>query len=133
MKPHALCCILAGCIAGQFKNLATGTCQPCPKGTYQPNEGSTSCISCPEGSTTVGNDVRNHTSCRSEYPAFLILKVATILGQFLHFGSSYISYPNFCCRIDNMMLANVFATILPLVADTSLPKLLLPFLQKLMK
>ncbi|XP_065058048.1 sushi, von Willebrand factor type A, EGF and pentraxin domain-containing protein 1-like [Rhopilema esculentum] len=54
----------AGCIAGQFKNLATGTCQPCPKGTYQPNEGATSCISCPEGSTTVGNDVRNETSCR---------------------------------------------------------------------
>ena len=57
----------AGCKAGEFKNLATGKCKPCPKGTYQPNEGATSCISCPEGSTTIEGDVKNFTSCRSKY------------------------------------------------------------------
>ena len=58
---------LAGCMAGHFKNLATGLCEQCPKGNYQPKEGSISCIPCPEGSTTVGDDVKNYTSCRSEY------------------------------------------------------------------
>jgi len=54
----------AGCMAGQFKNLTSGLCQACPKGTYQPNEGATSCITCPEGSTTIAGDVKNYTSCR---------------------------------------------------------------------
>eukprot|EP00794_Sanderia_malayensis_P006969 gene6969-7754_t len=52
------------CPAGEFKNLASGACQKCSPGTFQPNEGSTSCIACPKGSTTIGDDVKSPASCR---------------------------------------------------------------------
>jgi hypothetical protein len=39
------------CSVGEFKRASTATCEPCPRGTYQDLEGSTSCKPCPAGST----------------------------------------------------------------------------------
>ncbi|XP_069124277.1 LOW QUALITY PROTEIN: uncharacterized protein [Argopecten irradians] len=39
-------CSIVVCPAGQKRNEVTNTCQPCALGEYQPNPGSTGCLSC---------------------------------------------------------------------------------------
>ena len=54
------------CSSGTFQNVTTGKCEDCPAGTFQPEEGQTSCLKCPGGSIIVGGDNKNFTSCKSE-------------------------------------------------------------------
>lgn len=57
---------LASCPAGQFNNIATGTCQDCGFGFYQPKEGSFSCFACGIGKTTLTATAATADDCRGE-------------------------------------------------------------------
>eukprot|EP00111_Clytia_hemisphaerica_P015651 TCONS_00046199-protein len=52
------------CGAGFFKNVKTLQCEACPKGTYQPEAGQSTCLHCPQGSLVTDGDVKSFTSCK---------------------------------------------------------------------
>ncbi|KAK3591334.1 hypothetical protein CHS0354_028441 [Potamilus streckersoni] len=63
---------VASCNSGFFRN-ASGICQSCPVGTYQPSTEQTSCISCPTGTTTNQVASISQTQCVGLCPAGFFL------------------------------------------------------------
>ncbi|XP_069692830.1 sushi, von Willebrand factor type A, EGF and pentraxin domain-containing protein 1-like isoform X3 [Periplaneta americana] len=56
------------CPVGTFYNVVTASCESCPIGHYQPAEGSTTCLSCPPGSSTRRIHAKNARECKSLCP-----------------------------------------------------------------
>eukprot|EP00058_Branchiostoma_floridae_P028490 XP_002613981.1 hypothetical protein BRAFLDRAFT_118457 [Branchiostoma floridae] len=56
------------CPVGTYYTDASGeaTCDVCPVGSYQDEEGQTECIQCEPGFFTAGNNSKNATDCRSQ-------------------------------------------------------------------
>ena len=52
------------CPLGTYWNMTSRLCKSCPFGTYQSQEGSTSCLSCPPGTSTRKIHVKNLRDCR---------------------------------------------------------------------
>jgi hypothetical protein len=59
---------LARCEAGHFLNLATGLCESCGYGFFQPQNGMFSCIPCGIGKTTLEKTSMSEDECRDECP-----------------------------------------------------------------
>ena len=55
---------LSGCDRGKFWDAAATACTPCPRGTYNPHNYATSCISCGEGITTSYGGASYRFYCR---------------------------------------------------------------------
>ena len=51
--------VAVACSLGTWYNLATGTCEFCPAGTYQDSEGQLSCQPCPHRLYGVGTEGAN--------------------------------------------------------------------------
>lgn len=76
------------CPPGYYE-VGNGTCEPCPVGTYQPDEGSTECVKCPYrvSSTEPGAVRESHCSDICEYkrltsymgvfPKFILLQLVS--------------------------------------------------------
>uniref|UniRef100_A0A8C3VRH1 Signal peptide, CUB and EGF-like domain-containing protein 2 n=1 Tax=Catagonus wagneri TaxID=51154 RepID=A0A8C3VRH1_9CETA len=72
------------CSPGHFYNTTTHRCIRCPAGTYQPEFGKNSCISCPGNTTTDFDGSTNLTRCKNR-------RCGGELGDF----TGYIESPNY--------------------------------------
>ena len=52
------------CEPGKFSNTTLVPCDTCPKGTYQPGRGASSCVDCPQGKTTLTPGATDSSDCR---------------------------------------------------------------------
>ncbi|XP_067671780.1 uncharacterized protein [Haliotis asinina] len=60
---------VTNCTTGQYYNITTGTCEPCPIGTYQNITGALSCRLCPLGQVTFGTGSTSHLECVDGCPS----------------------------------------------------------------
>ena len=51
------------CQPGQYSNNSISPCNLCPRGTYQPDSAATSCVSCPDGTSTATDGTTNSSQC----------------------------------------------------------------------
>ena len=59
-----LCCLSsASCSAGRFYNSSLGSCQSCPRDTYQPSGGQSACLACPTNKITLDVGTSSLDSC----------------------------------------------------------------------
>ncbi|KAJ8299703.1 hypothetical protein KUTeg_023763 [Tegillarca granosa] len=58
------CIANVSCSAGYFYNIQSHTCNPCPKGTYQPEPGLNYCEACPGTTSTDFTATTNQTECK---------------------------------------------------------------------
>ncbi|XP_032977801.1 signal peptide, CUB and EGF-like domain-containing protein 2 isoform X6 [Rhinolophus ferrumequinum] len=72
------------CSPGHFYNTTTHRCIRCPAGTYQPEFGKNSCVSCPGNTTTDFDGSTNITQCKNR-------RCGGELGDF----TGYIESPNY--------------------------------------
>jgi len=56
-------CNLPICIPGQFLNATDNQCQSCAMGSYQPDKQQTSCIECPENTSTLSDAATSREDC----------------------------------------------------------------------
>ncbi|XP_042878589.1 sushi, von Willebrand factor type A, EGF and pentraxin domain-containing protein 1-like isoform X2 [Penaeus japonicus] len=54
------------CPVGTFFNVVLKECQPCPKGSFQPEEGQVSCIVCPSNTSTKVNSAKSGQDCKAQ-------------------------------------------------------------------
>lgn len=52
------------CPVGTFFNVVSESCSGCAIGTYQPQEGSVSCLVCPVNTTTDHNNSKTEDECK---------------------------------------------------------------------
>ena len=55
--------IPASCLSGSFRDIFSNSCQICPRGFYQPQAQQTSCLPCPEQTTTTVEGATTDSSC----------------------------------------------------------------------
>ncbi|ELU05187.1 hypothetical protein CAPTEDRAFT_104963, partial [Capitella teleta] len=63
-------CILA-CLPGFFFNSTSESCQPCSLGYYQPENGTTVCLGCPTGKTTLLLNSTAESDCVGRFPVLV--------------------------------------------------------------
>lgn len=66
--------ILAMCAPGSFSKDGLVPCQLCPRGQYQSNANSASCINCPGITTTNKEGSKRADECRSKFFSFNVFK-----------------------------------------------------------
>ncbi|XP_071105159.1 uncharacterized protein [Haliotis cracherodii] len=54
---------ITNCTIGEFYNITSGNCEPCPIGTYQNITGALSCRLCPLGQVTLNTGTTSHSEC----------------------------------------------------------------------
>ena len=54
------------CTAGYASMSGFVPCYPCPIGTYQPDDGKSACIKCPQGADTMTSASTNSSYCESK-------------------------------------------------------------------
>ena len=59
-------CTLLGCDAGEQPNAAGDACEPCPLGTFQPNEYSLACLECADGTSTKEPGQTSGSACEGK-------------------------------------------------------------------
>jgi len=70
-------CNVANCSAGTYLNENDNTCEPCPRGEYQPMKWQTQCRQCPIGTTTLQEGGASQSACVRSCPAGQELNVGT--------------------------------------------------------
>ena len=59
------------CPAGTFFNVVTSVCVPCLAGSYQPEEGRTSCLVCPDKKSTLAKGgAKSEGDCKGEFSRY---------------------------------------------------------------
>lgn len=66
-----LFCILVACLPGFFFNSTSESCQPCSLGYYQPENGTTVCLGCPTGKTTLLLNSTAESDCVGRFPVLV--------------------------------------------------------------
>lgn len=61
------------CKKGEYSVSGLASCTACPKGEYQPNIRGTSCLKCPDGTSTVDIGTQTVEDCKSEYESLVNL------------------------------------------------------------
>ncbi|GFO38966.1 signal peptide, cub and egf-like domain-containing protein 1, partial [Plakobranchus ocellatus] len=56
-------CSISSCSSGRFYNSSGAECQDCPRNTYQPNGGQSSCLSCPTNKVTLQASTTSVDNC----------------------------------------------------------------------
>ena len=65
--------ITVACSVGTFYSKQTRTCESCPEGEYQDQEGQTSCLTCPSGVHVSGTrGAKNVSECGGELVSMFI-------------------------------------------------------------
>lgn len=52
------------CPVGTFFNVILRECQPCPQGSFQPQEGQVSCLVCPANTSTKTGNAKSDEDCK---------------------------------------------------------------------
>ena len=62
---------LVKCPIGTFFNVMSESCDDCVVGTYQPQEGSQTCLWCPAKTSTAKNNSKFVEECKGDKPSFI--------------------------------------------------------------
>lgn len=54
------------CPVGTFFNVILRECQPCPQGSFQPEEGQVSCLVCPANTSTKAGSAKSDADCKGQ-------------------------------------------------------------------
>ncbi|XP_050712143.1 sushi, von Willebrand factor type A, EGF and pentraxin domain-containing protein 1-like isoform X3 [Eriocheir sinensis] len=54
------------CPVGTFFNVILRECQPCPQGSFQPEEGQVSCLVCPANTSTKAGSAKSDADCKAQ-------------------------------------------------------------------
>ena len=54
------------CPVGTFFNVVSGECEPCPEGSYQPEESGLTCLVCPGRTSSAGRGAKSREDCKGE-------------------------------------------------------------------
>ncbi|XP_063877551.1 sushi, von Willebrand factor type A, EGF and pentraxin domain-containing protein 1-like isoform X4 [Scylla paramamosain] len=54
------------CPVGTFFNVILRECQPCPQGSFQPEEGQVSCLVCPANTSTKTSNAKSDADCKAQ-------------------------------------------------------------------
>lgn len=79
------------CDEGTYSPSSIKPCEPCGRGTYQPNKGGKGCVTCPYGMSTVstGSSFNADCKCENQFSFFFCLLICewiTLFKVYVYFN-----------------------------------------------